>query len=130
MCRKPKNIRIMATSSKDIETLWNRYSNKVNKQGISVAQFFESNGIPYHVFEKWYKKRMQPSSVVDCVVSGVHDETPTTAVTQTVRQEPKPSITVSYITIGLSNGMKIEHHRISYDEMIIFVQKLQRLCLA
>lgn len=59
----------MATSSKDIETLWNRYSNEVNKQGISVAQFFESNGIPYHVFEKWYKKRMQPSSVVDCVVS-------------------------------------------------------------
>lgn len=48
----------MATSSKDIETLWNRYSNEVNKQGISVAQFFESNGIPYHVFEKWYKKRM------------------------------------------------------------------------
>ena len=60
----------MATSSKDIETLWNRYSNEVNKQGISVAQYFESNGIPYHVFEKWYKKRMQPSSVVDCVVSG------------------------------------------------------------
>ena len=66
----------------------------LNKQGISVAQFFESNGIPYHMFEKWYKKRMQPSSVVDCVVSGVHDETPTTAVTQTVRQEPKPSLTV------------------------------------
>lgn len=42
----------MATSSKDIETLWNRYSNEVNKQGVSVAQFFEANGIPYHVFEK------------------------------------------------------------------------------
>ena len=24
----------MATSSKDIETLWNRYSNEVTKQGI------------------------------------------------------------------------------------------------
>ena len=69
-----KNIRIMATSSKDIETLWNCYSNEVNKQCISVAQFFESNGIPYHVFEKCYKKRMQPSSVVDCVVSGAPDD--------------------------------------------------------
>ena len=123
----------MATSSKDIETLWNRYSNEVNKQGISVAQFFESNGIPYHVFEKWYKKRMQPSSVVDCVVSGTPDNIQSSAAVQTVQtvtQEAKSSLTVSYINIGLSNGMKIEHHRISYDEMLIFVQKLQQLCLA
>lgn len=130
MCRKPKIIRIMATSSKDIETLWNRYSSEVNKQGISVAQYFESNGIPYHVFEKWYKKRMQPSSVVDCVVSGTPDNIQSTAAVQTVTQEAKSSLTVSYINIGLSNGMKIEHHRISYDEMLIFVQKLQQLCLA
>lgn len=123
----------MATSSKDIETLWNRYSSEVNKQGISVAQYFESNGIPYHVFEKWYKKRMQPSSVVDCVVSGTPDNIQSTAAVQTaqtVTQEAKSSLTVSYINIGLSNGMKIEHHRISYDEMLIFVQKLQQLCLA
>ena len=120
----------MATSSKDIETLWNCYSNEVNKQCISVAQFFESNGIPYHVFEKWYKKRMQPSSVVDCVVSGTPDNIQSTAAVQTVTQEAKSSLTVSYINIGLSNGMKIEHHRISYDEMLIFVQKLQQLCLA
>ena len=130
MCRKPKIIRIMATSSKDIETLWNRYSSEVNKQGISVAQYFESNGIPYQVFEKWYKKRMQPSSVVDCVVSGTPDNIQSTAAVQTVTQEAKSSLTVSYINIGLSNGMKIEHHRISYDEMLIFVQKLQQLCLA
>lgn len=123
----------MATSSKDIETLWNRYSSEVNKQGISVAQYFESNGIPYHVFEKWYKKRMQPSSVVDCVLSGTPDKIPSTAAVhaaQTVKQEAKSSLTVSYINIGLSNGMKIEHHRISYEEMLIFVQKLQQLCLA
>lgn len=123
----------MATSSKDIETLWNRYSNEVNKQCISVAQFFESNGIPYHVFEKWYKKRMQSSSVVDCVVLGKPDDIPATATVltaQTVKQEARPSITVPYINIGLSNGMKIEHHRISYDEMLSFVQKLQQLCLA
>lgn len=123
----------MATSSKDIETLWNRYSNEVNKQGISVAQFFESNGNPYHVFEKWYKKRMQPSSVVDCVVSGAPDDISATATVQTaqnVKQEARPSITISYINIGLSNGMKIEHHRINYDEMLSFVQKLQHLCLA
>ena len=123
----------MATSSKDIETLWNCYSNEVNKQCISVAQFFESNGIPYHVFEKWYKKRMQPSSVVDCVVSGAPDDISATATVQTaqnVKQEARPSITVSYINIGLSNGMKIEHHNLSYSGLQSFISKLQALCLA
>lgn len=44
----------MAVSSKDLETLWQRYKVEAVPAGISVNQFFESNGIPYHVFEKWY----------------------------------------------------------------------------
>ena len=40
----------MAVNSKDIESLWNQYSVEGVKKGISVAQFFESNGIPYHTF--------------------------------------------------------------------------------
>lgn len=123
----------MAVASKDIEILWSRYQSEGVGKGVSVSQFFEANGIPYHVFEKWYKKRMQPSSVVDCVVSGAPDDISATATVQTaqnVKQEARPSITISYINIGLSNGMKIEHHRINYDEMLSFVQKLQHLCLA
>ena len=49
----------MATSSKDIETLWQRYSEEGSKKGISVRDFFEKNGVPYHVFEKWYKRKYQ-----------------------------------------------------------------------
>lgn len=123
----------MATSSKDIETLWNRYTNEGSKHGISVAQFFESNGVPYHVFEKWYKKRMQTSAIVDCVVSGQHSGTTASqesAVDGQAAQVSGKPLTVSYINIGLSNGIKIEHHRLSYDEMLSFVQKLQQLCLA
>ena len=48
------NEKNMAVSSKDIETLWKRYSDEYVKKGISVAKFFESNGVPYHTFEKWY----------------------------------------------------------------------------
>ena len=44
----------MAVSIKDIETLWKRYQEDGCKRGISVAKFFESNGVPYHTFEKWY----------------------------------------------------------------------------
>ena len=49
----------MAVSSKDLETLWQRYTVEIVPVGISVNQFFESNGVPYHVFEKWYKKKYQ-----------------------------------------------------------------------
>ena len=45
---------VMAISSKDIEILWKRYSEEGSERGISVTQYFESNGVPYHVFEKWY----------------------------------------------------------------------------
>ena len=44
----------MAVNSKDIETLWKQYSEEGVKKGISVVQFFESNGVPYNAFEKWY----------------------------------------------------------------------------
>ena len=46
----------MAISSKDFETLCQRYTVEVVPAGISVNQFLESNGVPYHVFEKWYKR--------------------------------------------------------------------------
>ena len=41
----------MAVASKDIEILWSRYQYEGVSKGVSVSQFFESNGIPYHVFK-------------------------------------------------------------------------------
>ena len=63
----------MSISSKDIETLWGRYQSEGVIKGVSVSQYFEANGIPYHVFEKWYKKRFRQPDVVDCVVDGMSD---------------------------------------------------------
>jgi len=63
----------MAINSKGIETLWQRYSAEGVGKGISVAQYFESNGVPYHTFEKWYKKKYSQSGIVDCVVSSESD---------------------------------------------------------
>ncbi len=55
----------MAISSKDFESLWQRYKVEAVPAGISVNQFFESNGVTYHVFEKWYKKKFQTPNVVE-----------------------------------------------------------------
>ena len=64
----------MAVNVKDIERLWNQYSEEGVQRGISVAQFFESNGVPYRTFEKWYKKKFSSPGIVDCVVSEPPDK--------------------------------------------------------
>ena len=121
----------MAVNSKDIETLWKRYSEEGVIKGISVAQFFESNGVPYHTFEKWYKKKFSKNGIVDCVVSGLPDGTVHVAEGEESGpsdKEKRKDVYVSYVNIGLSNGVKVEHHRLSYGELVCFINKLQSLC--
>ncbi len=128
----------MAVSSKDLETLWQRYQVEAVPAGISVSQFFESNGVPYHVFEKWYKKKYQAPNVVDCVVQGTPPSNGVASPKQkeespfmpTTSAQPDGSVVVKYVNLGLSNGMKIEHHNLSYASLQSFIQKLQALCLA
>ena len=100
----------MAVSSKDLETLWQRYKVEAVPAGISVNQFFESNGIPYHVFEKWYKKKYQAPNVVDCVVQGVSEANKAYASSQKqetttvppVAAQPNDAVVVKYINLGLA----------------------------
>ena len=123
----------MAVNIKDIEALWKRYREEGVKQGISVAQFFESNGVPYHIFEKWYKKQHSQSNIVDCVVSGSSDSTlQVTDVSKSVvsSNDNRGDVYVSYVNIGLSNGIKIDYRRLSYGELVCFISKLQSLCSA
>ena len=126
----------MAVSSKDLETLWQRYTVEAVPAGISVNQFFESNGVPYHVFEKWYKKKYQTPNVVECVVKGVPEpphETQANAKQGMPTASASPvddAVVIKYVNLGLSNGMKIEHHNLSYSGLQSFISKLQALCLA
>lgn len=119
----------MAISSKDIEALWQRYSDEGVKRGISVTQFFESNGVPYRSFERWYKQRFQHPSVVDCVLAGAPAEIKE-EVEKPVLNLQKKECMISYVTIGLTNGIKIEHRKLSYHELLDFIQKIEPLCLA
>ena len=121
----------MAVNSKDIETLWKQYSEEGVNKGFSVAQFFESNGVPYHTFEKWYKKKYSREGIVDCVVKGSPDATIQVSDEDSreySRTEKKKEVYISYVNIGLSNGIKIDHHRLTYGELVCFINKLQALC--
>ena len=126
----------MAVSSKDIETLWKRYSSEASKRGVSVAQFFESNGVPYHVFEKWYKKKFTQPAVVNCVVKDTQDVTPQPSkenkvedIDATTGADDHEEKNISYVYVGFNDGMKIEHHKLSYNELVSFIKKIQPLCL-
>lgn len=100
---------------------------------MSVTQFFEANGISYHVFEKWYKKRYRQPDVVECQVE---DDSVPTSSSSAQQAAPVPSVstsaslTVSHITICLSNGMRIDHHKLGFEERVSFIKKLEPLCLA
>ena len=121
----------MAVNSKDIESLWKQYSDEGFKKGISVVQFFESNGVPYNSFEKWYRKKFSNDGIVDCVLAGSPAgmiRVPEGAKQESSILEKRSDVYVSYVNIGLSNGMKVEHHRLSYGELVCFINKLQSLC--
>ena len=123
----------MAITSKDIEILWDRFTTEGVSKGISVHQYFESNGVPYHVFEKWYKKKFQQGGIADCVVEGASSpapHTPQPSSSPSPSQTGSKEVTVNNIVICLSNGMKIEHRRLSYVDLLSFIQKLKPLCLA
>jgi hypothetical protein len=129
-----QKLEIMAISSKDIETLWTRYQEDVSKRGISVARFFECNGVPYHTFEKWYKKRIAQPAVVDCVVRETPEVVSTVLLDDDVSETTVAtgnieSKNISYVYVGFTDGMKIEHHKLSYTELLSFIQKIQPLCL-
>ena len=36
---------------------------------------------------------------------------------------------ISYVYVGFNDGMKIEHHKLSYNELVSFIKKIQPLCL-
>lgn len=113
----------MAASSKDIEVLWRRFQTEGVKTGISVRQFFEQNGIPYHVFEKWYKKSIQQPGIVNCEV----EEEPQVAPTPS---HERLAPVVSSLEIVFKNGLIVQHHELSYDSLQSLIRNLETLCSA
>lgn len=122
----------MAVKGKDIEALWQQYCEEGVKRGISVNQFFESNGVPYNSFEKWYKMRFSNQGIIDCVVSGSPDSLHASdeVSLESPGKEKSREVYVSHVNIVLSNGIKVEHHRLNYGDLVCFINKLQSLCLA
>ena len=54
-------------SSEDCEKLWFLYKLEGEPKGVSIEQFCIKQGVPYQVFNKWFrdrKKRIVPVEIV------------------------------------------------------------------
>lgn len=106
----------------DFKRLFDRYQEEGAKQGISIAQYCQMNGIVYNQFERWYKQyRNVVATPVDIVNEKDHH----------IREKVKDAVCekpVSRIIIELSNGLQITHREIDYRTLSRLVEKIEGLC--
>lgn len=84
-------------------------------------------GIPYQVFNKWFrdrKKRIVPVEIV-----GRDEEPKPEAEAEEKKAEgPKRTSCVKYVKLVFGNGLRIEKKNLSYHELKEIVGKLEGLC--
>ena len=120
----------MATS-KDFEKLWKRYQDEVQSTGKSIVTFCQENGIVYAQFEKWYKKKSNPTenspSIVPIEVTDIPSEVerPRQVPPRNLNQDP---VWIRSFTIQFRNGLEIRHQNISYSSLASLVKKMEGLC--
>ena len=114
-------------SSTDFKKIHDLYQSEGVKNGISIVNFCQMNGIVYKHYERWYKNyysaKVIPVELVD-----------RDALSGTLVNEPiQSSELVSHPSIGsfdihFSNGLHIHHEHIDYRSIRLLVEKLEGLC--
>ena len=54
-------------SNTDLEKAWFLYKTEAQPRGMSINEFCQNKGIPYHEFEKWYKKTHRTVAPVEII---------------------------------------------------------------
>lgn len=94
-------------------------------KGVSIEQFCIQQGVPYQVFNKWFrnrKKRIVPVEIVG------RDEEPKPEAEEKKAEGPKIVSCVKYVKLVFGNELRIEKKNLSYRELKELVEKLEGLC--
>ena len=97
--------------------LFDRYQEEGAKQGISIAQYCQMNGIVFNQFDRWYK---QYRNAVAAPVERVNEKD------HHIQKKVKDAVcekSVSRIIIELSNGLQITHREIGYRPCPVWWKK-------
>ena len=84
-----------------------------------------------HVIQHRFQRRKRAGQGIGLNSLGNYTlQDPDGVKTSAETAEKRSDVYISYVNIGLSNGVRIEHHRLSYGELVCFINKLQSLCSA
>ena len=114
-------------SSEDCEKLWFLYKLEGEPKEVSIEQFCIQQGVPYQVFNKWFrgrKKRIVPVEIV-----GRDEESKPEAKAEEKNAEGlNRASCVRYVKLEFGNELRVEKKNLSYQELKELVEKLEGLC--
>jgi hypothetical protein len=114
-------------SSEDCEKLWFLYKLEGEPKGVSIEQFCIKQGVPYQVFNKWFRDRKKRIVPVE-IVGRDEDSKPEVEAEEKKAEGPKRASCVKYVKLVFGNELWIEKKNLSYHGLKELVEKLEGLC--
>ena len=84
-------------------------------------------GVPYQVFNKWFRDRKKRIVPVE-IVGRDEDSKPEVEAEEKKAEGPKRASCVKYVKLVFGNELRIEKKNLSYHELKELVEKLEGLC--
>ena len=117
-------------SNTDLEKAWFLYKTEAQPRGMSINEFCQIKGIPYHEFEKWYKKTHRTVAPVEIIGKPEqHDE----ASSDVSKEKDFRKMTSSgkgdlLVTIKNRRGLCLSQSGLDYEGLKLLVERLEGLC--
>ena len=118
-------------SSEDLERFYFRYQTEALPHGESLESFCVKNKVPYNIFQKWFKDTRK--KVVEVQIDGIpvanKEENPKAGnESQPVSKSSSDNPVRIWIDIRISNGLHLSQKNLSYQDLVLMVEKLEGLC--
>ena len=99
-------------------------------KGVSIEQFCIKQGVPYQVFNKWFRDRKKRIVPVE-IVGRDEDSKPEVEAEEKKAEGPKRASCVKYVKLVFGNELRIEKKNLSYHELkeLVDVGNQQIKCL-
>ncbi|WP_321332049.1 hypothetical protein [uncultured Bacteroides sp.] len=116
-------------SSEDLEKLWFLYKLEGQPKNLSIESFCMLQGVSYEAFYNWFSKRKK--SIVPVEIVGMPVEQ---SSEEAVPKEDSPSqaiiskSAIENVVISLENRVEVSKKNLSYQELLLLVEKLEVLC--
>ena len=109
-------------SASDYEKLWFLYKTEGEPKGISINSFCINQGVPYELFNDWFRKTHKKIVPVQIDGAPSGEERNQEEIS---KKDKRGHIMVSILT---RDGLQIRKKNLSYQELKQLVENLEGLC--